>query len=195
MGQKKVEETKVGERIKQLRKEKGLSLQEMATRSGFSSAMLSQIENHLISPPLGALIKLAKALAVEVGQFFSDQPTQPFTIVRKDERKIVSRFASKEGIKYGYIYESLGVGKKNRKMEPFFITLEPATIKTQQASTHDGEEFILVLEGEMEVQFGDHSDILYPGDSIYYDSMVPHLVRCHGDKEAKIVAVLYTRAD
>ncbi len=89
----------------------------------------------------------------------------PFAIVRKDERKTVSRFASKEGVKYGYSYESLGFEKKNRHMEPFIVTLEPATIKTSKTSTHEGEEFIFVLEGEMEVIFGNHTDVLYPGDS------------------------------
>jgi uncharacterized cupin superfamily protein len=112
--------------------------------------------------------------------------------VRKNERKTISRFASKEGVSYGYSYESLGFEKKNRRMEPFIVTLEPATLKTSKTSVHEGEEFIFVLEGEMEVIFGDHADILYPGDSIYYDSNIPHRVQCHEDKVTRILAVLYT---
>ena len=121
------------------------------------------MENHLVSPSLGTIIKLARALGVKVGDFLGETEGEPFTIVRKDERKNVSRFASKDGVKYGYSYESLGFDKKDRHMEPFIVTLEPATVKTSKTSVHEGEEFIFVLEGEMEVILGNHTDILYPG--------------------------------
>ena len=186
------QEIKVGEKIRTLREQKGLSLQETAERTGYSSALLSQIENHLISPPLGAMIKLAKALEVKVGAFFGEDPREPFTIVRKNERKMTSRFASKEGVSYGYSYESLGFDKKDRHMEPFLVTLEPAMIKSEKLSSHEGEEFIFILEGEMEAILGDHKDILYPGDCIYYDSSIPHKVQCHGEIPAKILAVIWT---
>lgn len=100
------EEVRVGERIKELRERKGLSLKEVADLTGFSTALLSQMENHLVSPSLGTIIKLARALSVRVGDFLGETEGEPFTIVRKDERKMVSRFASKEGVKYGYSYES-----------------------------------------------------------------------------------------
>ena len=186
------DEIRVGEKVKVLREQKGLSLKELADLTGFSTALLSQMENHLVSPSLGTMIKLAKALGVRVGDFFGETEGEPFAIVRKDERKTVSRFASKEGVKYGYSYESLGFEKKNRHMEPFIVTLEPATIKTSKTSVHDGEEFIFVLEGEMEVILGTHTDVLYPGDSIYYDSNIPHRVQCHQEKVTRILAVLYT---
>jgi len=188
----KTQEISVGERIKTLREQKGLQLKDMADRTGFSTALISQMENHLVSPSLGTLIKLAKALDVKVGDFFGEVQAEPYTIVRKDERRTVSRFASKEGVKYGYSYEALGFEMKNRHMEPFIVTLEPATLKTSKVSSHEGEEFIYVLEGEMEVIFGNHADVLFPGDSIYYDSTIPHRVQCHQEKNTKILAVLYT---
>jgi transcriptional regulator with XRE-family HTH domain len=185
------QEIRVGEKIKTLRESKGLSLKEVADLTGFSTALLSQMENHLVSPSLGTMIKLANALGVKVGDFLGETHGEPFTIVRKDERKSVSRFASKDGVKYGYSYESLGFEKKNRRMEPFIVTLEPATVKTTKTSVHEGEEFIFVLDGEMEVILGNHTDVLYQGDSIYYDSTIPHRVQCHQDKITKILAVLY----
>jgi len=185
------EEIRVGEKIKGLREKKGLSLKDLADLTGFSTALLSQMENHLVSPSLGTIIKLAKALGVRVGDFLGESQGEPFSIVRKDERKRVSRFASKDGVKYGYSYESLGYDKKDRQMEPFIVTLEPATVKPSKTSVHEGEEFIFVLEGEMEVVLGNHTDVLYPGDSIYYDSTIPHRVQCHQDKITKILAVLY----
>ena len=192
--QKEFEEVHVGERIKELRERKGLSLKEVADLTGFSTALLSQMENHLVSPSLGTIIKLARALSVKVGDFLGETKGEPFTIVRKDERKMVSRFASKEGVKYGYSYESLGFDKKDRHMEPFIVTLEPATVKAAKTSVHEGEEFIFVLEGEMEVILGNHTDILYPGDSIYYDSTIPHKVRCYQDKVTRILAVIYAQS-
>jgi len=189
--QKAFEEIRVGEKIKVLRERKGLSLKDLADSTGFSTALLSQMENHLVSPSLGTMIKLARAMGVKVGDFLGETEGEPFTIVRKDERKNVSRFASKDGVKYGYSYESLGFDKKDRHMEPFIVTLEPATVKAMKTSVHEGEEFIFVLEGEMEVILGNHTDVLYPGDSIYYDSTIPHRVQCHQDKITRILAVLY----
>ena len=189
---KGVGDIRVGEKIKQLREVKGLSLKEVADLTGFSTALLSQMENHLVSPSLGTIVKLARALDIKVGDFFGEIGGEPFTIVRKDERKTVSRFGSTDGVRYGYSYESLGFDKKDRHMEPFIVTLEPATLKTSKVSSHEGEEFIYVLEGEMEVIFGNHADVLFPGDSIYYDSTIPHRVQCHQEKSTKILAVLYT---
>ncbi len=190
--EKKAEKMTIGEKIRDLREKKGLSLQDLASRTGYSSAILSQMENHMVSPPLGALIKLAKALELKVGAFFGDDPREPYAIVRKDERRSISRFASKEGVSYGYSYESLGFDKKDRHMEPFLVTLEPATVKSEKLSSHEGEEFIFVLEGEMEAILGTHKDILYPGDCIYYDSNIPHKVQCHREKATKILAVIWT---
>ncbi len=185
---------KVGERIKKVREEKKLSLADLAEKTGYSSAILSQIENHLLSPSLGTLIQIANALEVPLSKIFGEKRGHSYSIVRKDERKLISRFASKEGVNYGYTYESLGYDKKNRRMEPFIVTLEPATVKHEKLSSHSGEEFIYVLEGEMEVVLGNFKDTLSPGDSIYYDSKLPHRVACVGDNPAKILAVLFTEA-
>lgn len=184
-------EIPVAGKIKRLREEKGYSLQDLAEKSGFSSALLSQIENHLVSPPLGTLSKIARAMEVEIGYFFEETREAPFAIVRRDERKGISRVASKMGVKYGYSYESLAFDKKGRHMEPFLVTLEPATRKDRHAYSHEGEEFIFVLEGKMGVTLGEHTDVLEPGDSIYFDSTMPHRVECVDGDETKIVAVLY----
>ena len=184
----------VGEKIKKVREGKKMSLSDLAEKTGYSSALLSQIENHLLSPSLGTLIQISHALEVPLSELFGEKRGHSYTIVRKDERKLISRFASKEGVNYGYTYESLGYDKRNRRMEPFIVTLEPATVKHEKLSSHSGEEFIYVLEGEMEVVLGDLKDVLSPGDSIYYDSSLPHRVACVGETPAKILAVLFTES-
>jgi transcriptional regulator with XRE-family HTH domain len=173
-----------------VRQEKGLTKEDVGRRTGLSPAYLAQIEADELAPPLGVLIRIAKALDMRLGRFISTGQVKPFTVVRKHERRVVSRYTSAQGEHYGYTYESLAPDKKDRHMEPFMVTLVPSGAK-KELSTHAGQEFIYVLEGIMEVTLRDHKEVLYPGDSIYYDSSVPHLVRCHGDEETLILAVLY----
>jgi transcriptional regulator with XRE-family HTH domain len=184
--------TSFGQRMRIVRQEKGLTTEDVGQRTGLSPTYVDKIEADELSPPLGVLIRIAKALDMRLGRFISTGEVKPFTVVRKHERRIVSRYTSAQGDQYGYTYESLAPDKKDRRMEPFMITLVPSGAK-KDLSTHAGQEFIYVLEGAMEVILEEHKDVLHPGDSIYYDSSVPHLVRCHGDKETVILAVLYTK--
>jgi mannose-6-phosphate isomerase-like protein (cupin superfamily) len=112
------------------------------------------------------------------------------TVVRKHERRLLSRYGEAKSMLYGYSYESLAPDKANRLMEPFIITLVPT--ETEEFSTHAGQEFLYVLEGEAKVQVGQQADSLKPGDAAYYDSNQPHFVRCAGTAPAKLLAVLYT---
>jgi len=180
----------VGERVKAVREGRNLSLQDISQRTDLDVSLLEQIESGSLAPPLGIVIKLAKALNLKMGYFISGEEDRAYTIVRKSDRKVVSRYDSKKGEYYGYSYESLAPHKKNRHMEPFLVSLDPAETE-EERSTHDGQEFIYVLEGAMEVRLGEEIHILRPGDAIYYDSTVPHLVKCHGDERTKILAVLY----
>ncbi|MCK4794656.1 MAG: helix-turn-helix transcriptional regulator [Desulfobacteraceae bacterium] len=182
----------VGQRVRMVRNEKGMTTEDVGQRTGLSTEYLEQIEADEISPPLGVLIKIGKALDMKLGRFISTGEVKPFTVVRKDERQIISRYTSAQGDQYGYTYESLAPDKKDRHMEPFMVTLVPSKAK-KELSTHAGQEFIYILKGAMEVILEDYTEVLYPGDSIYYDSTIPHLVRCHGDKETVILAVLYAK--
>lgn len=180
----------VGERVRQVRDKQGLSLEDVSQRTDIDVSMLSQIEEGAVAPPLGTIIKLAKALEMRMGYFISGEQDMPYTIVRHRDRKVVSRYDSKKAKYYGYEYESLAPHKKDRHMEPFLVSLEAAETE-EERSTHDGQEFIFVLQGQMEVRLGEEVHILDPGDAIYYDSTIPHLVKTHGKKTTKILAVLY----
>jgi transcriptional regulator with XRE-family HTH domain len=184
-------EGSVGQRVRRVRKEKGLTLEDVSQRTGLDAEHLGRIEASQVSPPLGALIRIAKALDMKLGRFISSGAVKPYTVVRKGDRRVVSRYTSAQGDQYGYTYESLAPDKKDRQMEPFMVTLVPSGTK-KELSSHAGQEFIYVLEGAMEVTLDDYTDVLRPGDSIYYDSTIPHLVRCQGDQETVILAVLYT---
>ena len=180
----------VGERVRKVRENRRLSLRDVSQRTDIDVQTLSKIEDGTFAPPLGTIIKLAKALEMKMGYFISGDEEKPYTVVRHHDRKMVSRYNSKKERQYGYEFESLAPYKKDRHMEPFLVTLEPAETEHQR-SAHDGQEFIFVLKGKMEVRLGEEIHILEPGDSIYYDSTVPHLVKCHGQEATKILAVLY----
>ena len=182
----------VGARVKSTRQEKALSLQDVAQRTGFPESTIAQIEAGEILVPLGDLVKLARALEMKMGYLLVQGESKPYTVVHKKNRKMVSRYGSQKTVRYGYSYESLAPEKRERNMEPFLVTLEP-TSQDEPSSTHDGEEFIFVLEGQIEVLLGENREILSPEDSIYYDSSLPHRVRSLGDQSARIVAVLYTQ--
>ncbi len=186
---------KVGQRIKELRVARGLSIDDVEQKTGISATTLASIESHLTSPPLGNLVSLAKAFEVSVGDLFGEQGDSSYCIVRSGDRKPVSRFNSTNGKSSGYTYEALGQQKKKRQMEPFLVTLTPAEVRQVEPNQHIGEEFIFVLEGKVEVRMLDNTDILNPGDSIYYDSTMPHIVACHGEQPAIILAVIYAREE
>ena len=193
LGRKAPEEdipVRVGERVRMVREQRGLSQMDISQRTGIEPDILSKIEQGEMAPPLGIVIKLAKALEMKMGYFISGDEESPYTIVRRSDRKVISRYDSKKGKQYGYEYESLAPHKRDRHMEPFLVNLEPAETE-EERSTHDGQEFIFVLSGKMEVRLGEEVHLLDPGDAIYYDSTVPHLVKCHGTETTKILAVLY----
>ncbi len=187
-------EIHVGERVRRARESRGLTVEDMCKRTDLDPDTLTAIEQGSLAPPLGVIIRLAKALEMRMGYFISGKEEKPYTIVRHKDRKVVSRYDSRKSKHYGYEFESLAPYKKDRHMEPFLVSLEPAMTEHER-STHQGQEFIYVLEGRMEVRLGEEIHLLEAGDSIYYDSNVPHLVKCHGNEATRILAVLYAEKD
>lgn len=186
----------IGERIKNLRIRKQMSLDDVSRESGIPQATITGIEDLSVSPPLGHIISLAKVFRVSVGEVFGDSADSPFCIVRSDDRKTVSRFSAANGKSGGYGYESLGYQKQNRQMEPFLVTLTPVEDpRLVEPNQHVGEEFLFVLHGQVVIRLSGHTEILNPGDSVYYDSNLPHVVSCHGNDPATILAVIYAQKE
>ncbi len=178
----------IGKRIEYLRKEKGLSLDELSKLTGFDVELLSNIEEDKVQPQLGTLIKLSKALDSAFGRLVSGVGNKLFSITRRDERKVVSRSTSHEGKKQLYTYKSLAPEVKGRHMEAMIVQLEENP--DQENSVHEGEEFIYVLDGVVFLKIGEDTFDLEPGDSVYYLSTTPHLIAAKSGK-ATILAVLY----
>jgi len=179
----------LGDRVRNAREMRGLTIQDLSSRTGIDISTLNSVELNEMIPPLGELIKLGKALEMKMGYFISPGADRPMTIVRAAQRRPISRHGEKRSEQYGYSYESLAPEKANRSMEPFLVTLLPTEIK--EPSTHDGQEFLFVLDGQMMAQVGDQTELLGPGDALYYDSSQPHSVGCVGGREAKVLAVIF----
>jgi quercetin dioxygenase-like cupin family protein len=178
----------VGQRIKAIRKAKGISLEALSHMTGFDVELLSSIENCQVQPQLGTAIKLSKALDSALGRLVSGVGEKLYSITRKSDRKIVSRSTSQGGTRKAYTYRSLAPEVKGRHMESLIVQLEEAP--DTERSVHDGEEFIFVLEGSVSLDIGDDHFDLHPGDSAYYLSTTPHLIAATGG-QATILAVLY----
>ena len=178
----------IGERIRILREEKGLSLEELSRLTGFEVAFLSSLEKNEAQRQLGTVIKLSKALDSAFGRLVSSVGDKLYSITRKDERRTVSRSTSQTGKEQVYIYKSLAPDVKGRHMEALMVQLQEVPVK--DISVHEGEEFIFVLDGVVLLEIGEDSFELEPGDTAYYLSTTPHHIAAKSGK-ATILAVLY----
>ncbi|KPA10732.1 transcriptional regulator, XRE family [Candidatus Magnetomorum sp. HK-1] len=178
----------IGQRIKKLREEKGLSLEELSSRTGFEAELLKKIESQEFYPQLGTVIKLSKSLDAAFGQLICGAGDKPYAITRLKDQKAVSRSTSQKDGKFIYSYKALAPEVKGRSMEPLIVQLQETTEK--EISTHDGEEFVYVLYGKVVLALGEDFFELEPGDSAYYLSNTPHWIASKSGN-ATILAVIY----
>lgn len=185
-----MENGKIGARIRSYRESKSLSVEQLAEQTGLDKAFLDAIESGQASPALGPMVKIARALGVRLGTFTDDALTDDPLVYRAAERTLDAEpLASGEKCPE-MTYQHLGRGKADRHMEPFFIRLEPEC-EEPEMSSHEGEEFIVVVSGEVVLRYGREVHTLGPGDSMYYNSVVPHHVGGKGPGPAEIHAVVY----
>ncbi len=182
----------LGQKIKTLRQRKGVSLQQIAEKTSLSEPLLSQIENEVVAPPVATLLKISKALNVNIGYFFQEEESgKRAVIVRKNERKQIFRRIHEDPSKVGYYYESLAYPKVDKHMEPFHVQFEVKKKEDILFFNHKGEEFVFVLEGQLEFSYEDEVFSLNPGDSLYFESSSPHAFRAVGKKNALAIDVIY----
>ena len=178
----------VGKRIRLLREERRISIEDLSHLTGFAVERLNDIENGVEKPQLGTVMKLSKALDAAVGRLVSGMGSKLYSITRKNERKPISRSSSTTGKQNVYSYMSLAPEVQGRHMEALIVQLESTPEK--EISIHNGEEFIFVLEGIVHLTIGKDTYDLEPGDSAYYLSTTSHFITAKTEK-ATILAVLY----
>lgn len=182
---------KLGKRISTHRERIGITREELAERANLTPEFIEAVEEKEIYPSIGPLVKIARCLGVRLGTFMDDVQNQDPCIVRSNERTAELTMHSEGKQSPALAFHSLGKGKTDRHMEPFFITIQPETEDDKKLSSHEGEEFIIVIDGKLDVLYGKDRFTLEAGDSIYLNSIIPHHVGCAGDTPARIYAVLY----
>ena len=182
----------IGEKIRQIRELKKISREDLAGLAGMDVSLIQRLEEEKLIPSLGPLIKIARAMGVRLGTFLDDVVNDGPAIVRADKLKDGIRFTSQEsGSREHLNFYSLAQDKAGRSMEPFIVEIEPGKQVDHMLSSHEGEEFIFVLEGQVEINYGKDVIELTTGDSVYFDSIVMHHVHSGNEKPAKILAVVY----
>jgi transcriptional regulator with XRE-family HTH domain len=188
-----METKKIGIKIKEFREFRKIEREDLALHANLDIAQLEQIEEKGIVPSLGHLIIISRALGVRLGTFLDDQEKIGPAVVKAGEEKSSLSFSTKDDTSREHLnFFSLAQAKPGRHMEPFIVDIEPTNESDYKLSSHEGEEFIYVLEGGIEINYGKELYQLQKGDSIYLDSIVAHNVHAAVMQPAKILAVVYT---
>lgn len=180
----------VGGKLRRLREDNGLSLADLAKRAALSEAALREFEDSRAVPAVGDLLKIAGVLGVSIGHFFQTRiPDKRVEVVRVADRWTV-KARSEAGTALNYRYQSLSHGLTEKLMQPFLVEVPPGQDSSLRRSEHEGEEFLFVLAGVLEVEVGGDRYRLEPGDSIYYDSRQPHSLRALESATVRLLACI-----
>jgi transcriptional regulator with XRE-family HTH domain len=184
-------EQRLGRRVSELRSARGYTQDRLASETGFTKGYLSKIENSKVIPPIGTLVKIAQALHTDLADLLgaesSAERNDGICVVRSWEREPVVR----GGSSFGYDYVALAHKKRHKHMDPFIMVF-PSNLDKDVRFEHEGEEFLYVIEGEVEFSFitdgRERQWVLSPGDSVYFDSRIPHRGRSlKGESRALVV--------
>jgi transcriptional regulator with XRE-family HTH domain len=188
-----VKALKIGNKVRELRQKNRYTLQDLAAKTGLSKPFLSQIENHHVVPPVATLLKLARALNVNMGYFFQDeQSSEKISVTRQNERVRIERRPHHQKGEVNYIYEALETKKSNKHMEPFLVEFREQGTSEMVFVSHEGEEFVYLLDGKLEFRTIDRVEVLESGDSIYFESDLSHSFRCLSEQPARAMVVVWT---
>lgn len=171
----------IGKKIRELRKEKNMNISVLAEIAGVSPGLISQIERNIVTPSIVSLWKIAQGLDVSVGYFFDEEVKSTVSpVVKRNDRKRIS--ASNNHALYELLSADL-----NRKIEFLYITIKAGDSSTKDLVTHEGEECGIVIKGRLLVKMEDEEYLLEEGDSIYFDSTIPHRYVNVGDETCESI--------
>ncbi len=186
----------VGKRIRRMREAQDLTLAQVAQMTGLEEAYLQAVEEGREVPSIGAVLKISRALGSRLGQILHEAGTRSdiFSIVRAGDGQTVDRQTRVQRTGQGYTYQSLvAPDLRGQGMEPFLVTFDPKAASTVQPMVHEGEEFIYILSGTVELLYDGETYTLKKGDSLYIDSSRPHALRGIGKTPPQALAVIYSR--
>ena len=178
----------IGDKLRALRLKKKMGLVELGRHTGLSAAMLSKVERGKLFPTLPTLLRIALVFSVGLEYFFSDdQKRHVVAIVRRAQRK---RFPERpDGRDISFYFESLDFAAVERKLNAYYAEFQPLQPGKARLHHHTGVEFLSVLRGKLELHIGTEEHILESGDSIYFDSSLPHSYRRVSQKPCSAIVV------
>lgn len=178
----------IGGKLRALRLKKKMGLVELGRHTSLSAAMLSKVERGKLFPTLPTLLRIAMVFSVGLEYFFSDdRKRQVVGIVRRSERK---RFPERlDGRDVSYYFESLDFAAVERKINAYYAEFQPLQPEKARTHQHSAVEFLLILRGKLELSIAGEVHVLGPGDSIYFDSLLPHSYRRASRKPCSAIVV------
>jgi quercetin dioxygenase-like cupin family protein len=178
---KKAAPIPIGKKIKKARTSKKFSLDRVANETGFSIDYLKEVEGGKSIPPVGALLQIARALEIDSG-----------SLLREPESKMESRIKAQTKRTDNYAYTTLTPGAENKHLKAFRVMIEAQQDHKGVDYHHEGEEFVYVLAGKVEVAVGEHVNTLQQGESLHFNSGIRHKLKSVSDERAELIVVIYT---
>jgi transcriptional regulator with XRE-family HTH domain len=178
----------IGGKIRTLRLRKKMGLVELGQHTGLSPALLSKIERGRLFPTLPTLLRIALVFSVGLDFFFAGAREKPLVaVVRKAERV---RLPERPDVRQAaYRFESLDYPATERKFDSYYAEFFPVTPDGLRPHAHPGVEFIYALAGRLSVHLDGEEHVLEAGDSMYFDSSVPHAYRRSGGRACSAIVV------
>lgn len=179
---------KLGEKLKQLRKEKDLTLDKLASMSGVAKATLSRIENGVTTGNLNTHLKICETLRVNLGELYRGLENAEDKVIAFDEKTLPEA----EVFKYDEKVSSILLTKQaaHKKMLPQLLIIEPQRGTPSEENPPGSDKFIYCLEGEAELKIGEKAYGLKKDASVYFDASFPHSIRNTGAKTARLIVVV-----
>ena len=179
--QKKPPRVPIGSKIKKARTSKKFSLEHVANETGFSTEYLKEVEAGKSIPPVGALLQIARALEIDSG-----------SLLKEPESKLQTRIKAHTKRTDNYAYTTLTPGAENKHLKAFRVMIEAQQDHKGVDYHHEGEEFVYVLAGKIEVAVGEHLNIVEQGESLHFNSGIRHKLKSVSDEKAELIVVIYT---
>jgi quercetin dioxygenase-like cupin family protein len=171
----------IGGKIKKVRTEKNVPLERIANETGFSTAYLKDVEAGKAIPPVGAILQIARALEIDSA-----------SLLKEPDSKLEKRIKAHTKRTENYAYTTLTPGAENKHLKAFRVVIEAQQEHKGVDYFHEGEEFDYVLSGKVQVTVGDHVNTLAAGDSLHFNSGIPHKLKSISNERAELLVVIYT---
>jgi quercetin dioxygenase-like cupin family protein len=172
--------TPIGKKIKRERLKRKMTLGDVSKESGLTVDTLKKIEAQEEIPPVGTLIQISRALKIDSGVF-----------LREEESRLKSRIRAYTKRTDNYAYTTLTPGAENKHLKAFKVLIGSMQDHKGVGYQHEGEEFIYVLSGKVEVIVGDHENALDTGESLHFNSGIRHKIKNVGAEDAELLVVIY----